>query len=341
MKPKVVCAWIFMALVIGLFWYNHQYHCYGYPFLSTPSGLSYKSIGKKSNGRKVKDGEWIELSFVMKASHKKGEKDKKSGPKEIILINRPEPFFLQFEPSLQSENKKLAEMIGMMQGKQRMVFKCAPADYLEEKDPERLEQILKQFDLNKEDEFVMDIKLNEIMTDEAYHQMLETRRTTQLAKDKQLITDYLAAHHIEASTTDSGLFYSIDQPSDAMLVGKGKTIKVHYTGRLLDGTVFDTSLEEVAKAHNIYNAQRPYQPFEFKVGLGYVIKGWDEGLLLLKKHEKARFFIPSALAYGPNAIGKLIPANSILLFEVEVVDVLESDPSKTVDASKTVKKEGK
>lgn len=55
--------------------------------------------------------------------------------------------------------------------------------------------------------------------------------------------------------------------------------------------------------------------------MGYVIQGWDEGLLLLKKHEKAQFFIPSALAYGPDAIGNLIPANSILLFEVEVVDV--------------------
>lgn len=322
MKRKMVCTWILLALAVGLAWYNHQCHCYGYPFLTTPSGLSYKSIGNRGNGRKVKkDGEWVELSLVMKVMAKKGAKNKKSSHTESILINEPKPFFLRFDQSFQSQNKRIAEMIGMMQEKQRMVFKCAPQYYLEEENPKRLELILKELNAHKDDELVMDIKLSKIMTDQAYNQMVETDRAAQLAKDKQLIADYLATRHIKASSTDSGLFYIIDQPAEDTPVDKGKTIKVHYTGRLLDGTIFDTSVEEVAKANNLYNAQRPYKPFEFQVGAGCVIKGWDEGLLLLKKHEKARFFIPSALAYGPNAMGNLIPANSILLFEVEVVDV--------------------
>ncbi|WP_342265269.1 FKBP-type peptidyl-prolyl cis-trans isomerase [Cardinium endosymbiont of Philonthus spinipes] len=322
MKRKIIYAWILLALAIGLAWYNHQYHSYGYPFLTTPSGLSYKSIGRQGNGRTVKEGEWIGLSLIMKAVPKKRAKDKQNSQKELVFINKPEPFFLRFDKTFQSKSKQIAHMVGMMQEKQRMLFKCTPQYYLGEENLEQLEQTLKALNLNKEDELVMDIKLDKIMTDEAYNQMIEARRTTQLAKDKQLITDYLAKHHIEASSTDSGLFYIIDQPvKEATPVLEGKTIKVHYTGRLLDGTIFDTSVEEVAKAHNLYNPKRPYQPLEFQVGVGYVIKGWDEGLLLLKKNEKARFFIPSALAYGPDAIGNLIPANSILLFEVEVIDV--------------------
>ncbi|WP_165941919.1 FKBP-type peptidyl-prolyl cis-trans isomerase [Cardinium endosymbiont of Culicoides punctatus] len=99
---------------------------------------------------------------------------------------------------------------------------------------------------------------------------------------------------------------------------------MHYIGRLLDGTVFDTSIIDVAKENNMYNPQRDYQPFVFQVGTGNVIPGWDEGLLLLKKNEKARFFIPSTLAYGDQSIGNVIPANSVLIFEVEVVDVYSS-----------------
>lgn len=321
MKRKTVCAWVLLALTVGLACYNHQYYCYGYPFLTTPSGLSYKSIGRQGNGRKVKDGEWIELSLVMKVMAKKGAKDGKSNSKEIIVIDQKAPCLLPFGAELQSSYKWLAEMISMMQEKQRMVFKCAPEYYVGKENKEDLERFLKKLNLNKEDELVTDIKLDKIMTDEAYNQMVERCRATQLAEDKQLIKAYLTAHHIEASSTDSGLFYIIDQPSEATPVVKDKTIKVHYTGRLLDGTIFDTSVEELAKANNIYDAQRPYKPLEFQVGAGCVIKGFDEGLLLLKKDEKARFFIPSTLAYGQNAMGKLIPANSILLFEVEVVDI--------------------
>lgn len=320
MKRKIVCTWVLLGLCLGLVCYNHQYHCYGYPFVTTPSGLSYKAIGKKGSGRKVKDNEWVQGSLAMKVIHKKGTKEGKINHKESILIGQ-ETFLCPFGKALQSNNKRIAEMIGMMQEKQQVVFKCTPQYYLEAETPEHLEQLLKQSKLHKEDTLVLDITLDKIMTHAEYSVMVEKRRMAQLAKDKQLITDYLATHHIEASSTDTGLFYIIDQSSQATPVVKGKTIQVYYTGKLLDGTIFDTSIEEVAKANNLYNSKRVYKPFEFQVGQGYVIQGWEEGLLLLKKYEKARFFIPSTLAYGHQAIGGVIPENANLLFEVEVVDV--------------------
>ncbi|WP_243517080.1 MULTISPECIES: FKBP-type peptidyl-prolyl cis-trans isomerase [unclassified Candidatus Cardinium] len=382
MKPKIVYCWILLALAVGLAWYNHQYHCYGYPFLTNPSGLAYKATGQ-GNGRKVKDNDWVKLSFVTQvipkeiveqaeqssskeveqakqssgkeveqaeqssskeveqakqSSGKEIKKVKKNIPKKRILIDQSKPFFFQFDESFQSSYKCIAEMIHMMQEKQQMVFKCTLGYYFEGESPENLQRILKTTSLNKEDELLTSMKLDKIMTDAEYKQMLETRRATQLAKDKELITSYLAKHHMEASSTESGLFYIIDQPSDGTPVVKNKTVKVHYTGRLLDGSIFDTSLEEVAKANNRYNPQRSYSPLAFPVGVGLVIPGWDEGLLLLKKGEKARFFIPSALAYGERGAPPLIPKNAILLFEVEVLDVCEATASQPNDSQSSKSK---
>jgi peptidylprolyl isomerase len=83
---------------------------------------------------------------------------------------------------------------------------------------------------------------------------------------------------------------------------------VHYTGRLLDGTKFDSSLDR-------------NEPIEFKLGQGMVIKGWDEGIALLKVGGKALLIIPSNLAYGSRGAGGVIPPFSPLTFEVELVSV--------------------
>lgn len=89
---------------------------------------------------------------------------------------------------------------------------------------------------------------------------------------------------------------------------KGKTVSVHYKGQLLDGTVFDSSYKR-------------NQPIDFPLGMGQVIPGWDEGISLLHVGDKARFVIPSDLAYGSAGAGGVIPPNAILIFDVELMGV--------------------
>jgi peptidylprolyl isomerase len=108
-------------------------------------------------------------------------------------------------------------------------------------------------------------------------------------------------------TTKSGLKYVILQQGNGPKADSGKTVVVHYSGYLLDGTRFDSSVERD-------------EPFSFVVGMKMVIPGWEEGIALLNKGSKARFIIPSSLAYGPRQVGK-IPANSSLIFDVELMDV--------------------
>lgn len=108
-------------------------------------------------------------------------------------------------------------------------------------------------------------------------------------------------------TTKSGLKYGIIQEGEGELVGKNKQVTVHYSGYLLDGSRFDSSVERD-------------EPFTFVAGVGQVIPGWDEGVQLLKKGSKARFVIPPAIGYGDRDLGKIKP-NSTLIFDVEVLDV--------------------
>jgi FKBP-type peptidyl-prolyl cis-trans isomerase len=106
--------------------------------------------------------------------------------------------------------------------------------------------------------------------------------------------------------TKTGLKYIILKKGEGKKPLSGDLVKVHYKGELLDGTVFDSSYKRD-------------QPIEFKVGEGQVIPGWDEGIMLLDKGDKARFIIPSHLAYGENGAGGVIPPNATLIFEVELV----------------------
>lgn len=108
--------------------------------------------------------------------------------------------------------------------------------------------------------------------------------------------------------TDSGLRYKIlKQGSGAKAVG-GQNVSVHYEGSLLNGQVFDSSY-------------RRDNPISFPLGVGKVIKGWDEGISLLKVGDKARFVIPSDLAYGSAGAGGVIPPNATLIFDVELMKV--------------------
>ncbi|MFK5983436.1 MAG: peptidylprolyl isomerase [Flavobacteriaceae bacterium] len=108
--------------------------------------------------------------------------------------------------------------------------------------------------------------------------------------------------------TESGLRYKIIQNGDGAQPEKGQTVAVHYKGMFADGGVFDDSYKRGA-------------PIDFPVGMGNVIPGWDEGILLLKVGDKARFVIPSHLAYGEAGAGGVIPPNATLVFDVELMEV--------------------
>ena len=111
-------------------------------------------------------------------------------------------------------------------------------------------------------------------------------------------------------TTDSGLQYKVDKAGEGAQPKASDTVKVHYTGKLIDGTVFDSSVERG-------------EPVTFKVQ--EVIPGWIEGLQLMKTGGKYTFYIPSKLGYGEFGAGPTIPPNSVLVFDVELLEILPEE----------------
>lgn len=109
-------------------------------------------------------------------------------------------------------------------------------------------------------------------------------------------------------TNPSGLKYVELEEGTGATPEPGQTVVVHYTGTLEDGTKFDSSRDR-------------NRPFEFKIGVGQVIQGWDEGLSTMKVGGRRQLIIPSELGYGSRGAGGVIPPNATLLFDVELLDI--------------------
>lgn len=138
----------------------------------------------------------------------------------------------------------------------------------------------------------------------------------------------LATVKATATTTDSGLQYAITK-ANGKKPGNGTTVYVHYAGYFEDGSLFDSSYEEVSKRYGKFDQaradQKGYQPFPFQFGnAGGLIPGFLEGLNLLSFGDKATLFIPSKLGYGEQGAGGVIPPNANLIFEIELME----QPSK-------------
>ncbi len=144
----------------------------------------------------------------------------------------------------------------------------------------------------------------------AFDELLSSQDTR--AKESELVAMEEAMEQIkgqwpDAITTESGLKYVVVAEGEGDTPTPGASTKVHYTGKLLDGTKFDSSYDRNS-------------PIDFPVGQGRVIKGWDEAILTMKRGEKRVLIIPPALAYGEQGAGGVIPPNATLVFDVELID---------------------
>lgn len=187
------------------------------------------------------------------------------------------------------------------------------------------------------------IKVGDMMTWDV--EMVELKSPEDIEKEKEKLATresvelekYIKEKGIDAKKTASGMYISISKEGTGELVGSGRLAKMNYTGYLLDGSVFDSNVDPKFKHTD---------PFEFPVGQGAVIKGWDEGVASLKVGTKAKLIIPSGMAYGAqsrpgsDANPKGIPENSPLVFDVEVLgvkDMPKPQAQPQVSADGTVK----
>ncbi len=166
------------------------------------------------------------------------------------------------------------------------------------------------------------IAITAIKSMEEYKKEMETKQAEEMKKmqekaaaqlpiDDKNLQEYFAKNNLKPEKTASGLYYTIVKKGTGENAKAGQMVSMNYTGKGLDGTVFDSNMDEKFGHKSV---------FTFPLGAGQVIKGWDEGVQLLNKGAKAIFYIPSSMAYGeqgPPNIG----ANANLIFDVEVLDI--------------------
>lgn len=173
---------------------------------------------------------------------------------------------------------------------------------------------LKQFRAPSLPEFIQpgsflrwEVTVDEALSEAEFQQKKMEEAAAMQKEADDIFAAFLEANGIKAQPQESGLVYVCTKKGKGPKPGYKQTVKVHYTGKLLDGRVFDSSIERG-------------EPIAFQLGVGQVIPGWDEGIALMSKGEKGILYIPSKLAYGPRQAGELITPYSNLMFEVELVD---------------------
>ena len=160
--------------------------------------------------------------------------------------------------------------------------------------------------LDSVDYLYFDIVLNEILSEEEMQKRKEEETRVAHEEEEIAMNDYLRENYPDAIPSQTGLYYHRIQIGKGDQPIPGSMVKVHYSGYLLDGTKFDSSVDRG-------------EPYEFPLAQGRVIAGWDEGISSMRKGETGVLIIPSSLGYGERG-SRTIPPFSSLVFEVELVD---------------------
>jgi FKBP-type peptidyl-prolyl cis-trans isomerase len=259
-----------------------------------PSGL-YFIESQAGSGNKPKTGDMVKINFAVSLIDGKElfSTVKNGGPMPVEI---GKPF----------ENKGFEEAVAMMKkgGKAKLIIPSSLAFGEQGRG-----QMVAPFTTLLYDLEIVDIKSKaEYEKEKAQAQKTQEQAAAKAkAEESGLLQKYIKDNNITTKPLANGLYYIETKKGTGAKATKGKSVSVNYTGRLLNGNVFDSSIGK--------------KPFDFVLGQGQVIPGWDGGVALMSVGGKAKLIIPSSLAYGAQAMGDKLPAYSTLVFEVELLSV--------------------
>lgn len=265
-------------------------------------GLNYKMI-TDAPGRTPQAGDVLQMHVKFKVG--------KGTAKDTLLMNsytanQGQPFEMPLmEPKFRGD---VAEVFSLMSaGDSAVVWVSIDS----------LKKVLKDQPMppfaKKGDYFIYEIKMVSVRTKEEAEKAAAAKKTEQNAVDDKSLQTYFADNKISPSKTQGGVYYTIATPGTGDNIADGKKVSLRYTGKLLDGTAFDSNVDP--------KFGHADQPFTIEIGTHSVIPGMEDAIHMFKNGAKGVMYIPSALAYGPQSPSPAIPANSVMVFEIEVTDV--------------------
>lgn len=257
-------------------------------FQTNANGLQYKIFAAGKSEVKPKKEDIVEMHYRYTTMSDSTLYESTKESVDPIVTQMPEP---PFKGSFQEG------MMLMSPGDSAVMIASADSFFA------KIGQALPAY-FKKGDKMKMFVKVYSIQSLEAFQTKLKTKEVTER-------NEYIAKNNITTPADASGLISIIQDPGTGMSPMAGDTAVVNYTGKLLNGKEFDSSVGK--------------EPISFPLGVGRVIPGWDMGLMKLKEGGKATLIIPSDLAYGPQGSGPIPPA-STLVFEVQLLKVIKGVP---------------
>lgn len=277
-------------------------------FKKTDSGLHYKFVTENKGVQQVQKGDILVCEVVMKMD-------------TMVLFDNtgnPDRMFQVKDPMF---NGDLPEGLLMMHEGDEAVFAIEADSLAQFFGPQQMPPAYRGGEGMK---LYYEIKLHDIVSEKELQQE-QSNYMAEMEKrqndEPETIAQYIAEQKITAKPDADGLYVIVNKKGNGPKVAVGKDVKINYTGRTLDGKMFDTSVEADAKEGGIYNAQRPYEPLSYKVGQMSLIKGWENGVMGQPQGTSLTLIIPSALGYGAQGAGDMIAPYSPLRFDITIVEV--------------------
>jgi len=283
--------------------------CNSNKFKQTENGLLYRFETQNSEGAQPQNGDVMVGELILRIEN------------DTLFSNVGSPdriFQVAEAPMFKGD---IVEGLKMMHVGDKAIFKI-PADsignfMMESQMPPQYKKGSGQF-------FYYEISLMDLVTkDELAQEQANFIEEMNQRKDNEPATlaKYIADNNITAKPTKSGLYIIVNKKGDGPKVAAGKKVSVNYTGRLLDGTLFDTSREADAREANKVQEGREYGPMTYTVGSQPMIKGWEEGIMGQTAGSDITLVMPSELAYGARGAGKDILPYSPLVFNLTIESV--------------------
>jgi len=172
---------------------------------------------------------------------------------------------------------------------------------------------------------VYEVKVVSVKTEQQVKDDMQKEASKQMEIDDKILQEYFTKNNLNPTKAPSGLYYIMEKEGTGANPIQGQEVTVNYTGRTLDGKIFDSNTDP---------AMGDAEPFTFMLNAGQVIEGWDEGVALMKKGGKAKLFIPSSMAYGVQGRQPMIGKDANLIFDVEVLNIANPASEKTAATQK-------
>ena len=263
------------------------FSCNNFKVTQDPDGSKYQ-VHKEGKGKRVKMGDMITFDLVIKAPNDSTFENTYKRKQPVVLVAQKGTYKGSFENAL----------MHLTEGDSATVFVNADSLFA------RVQQPLPP-GVAKGTDMKFIVKIQSIQTREEFQKAQDAKK----GNEAKMMEDFAKKNFPNATKTQYGMYRIVVKEGTGEVITAGKTVTVDYTGKLMSGKVFDSSVG------------KPGPKFQVTVGQGAVIPGWEQALTMMKKGEKSIFFIPSNLAYGEQGAGGVIEPFSSLIFEMEVIDV--------------------